>query len=197
MRADFVAITDHSVSLTIAHGMTVDELENQGRRIDAINARMGGDRPPFEVLRSIEMDVFADGAADLDLPLRARLDLVLGAFHSKLRSVEGETERYLAALRLPALHVLAHPTARMFGRRPGLRADWRRVFAEAGTRGKAVEIGATMWRQDLSAKLAEIAVSDACRGSRSESTRMGRRSSTPSRSASRSRSSPGYLGTGS
>jgi len=64
---------------------------------------------------------------------------------------------YLAALRQPHLHVLAHPKARMYGRRVGLVADWRRVFAEAATLGKALELDATVWRQDLNVDLATLA----------------------------------------
>jgi DNA polymerase (family 10) len=87
----------------------------------------------------------------------ASLDLVLGAFHSKLRIREDQTERYLAAVRNPSVHVLAHPKARMFGRRTGLEADWPRVFAEAARLGKAIELDATPARQDLGVELAGIA----------------------------------------
>jgi DNA polymerase (family 10) len=45
----------------------------------------------------------------------------------------------------------------MYGRRVGLVADWRRVFAEAARLGKAVELDATVWRQDLNVELATIA----------------------------------------
>jgi len=153
-----VAITDHSESLRIANGMTPERRAEQGRRIDELNARFSAEGHAFRVLRSIEMDVFADGTVDAAPETLAGLDLVLGAFHSKLRSKEDETERYLAALRHPAVHVLAHPTARMYGRRVGLTADWSRVFADAARLGKAVELDATPARQDLPPRLAEIAV---------------------------------------
>jgi histidinol phosphatase-like PHP family hydrolase len=153
----FVAITDHSQSLTIANGMSPDELAAQGRAIDALNRGFERDGDPFRVLRSMETDLFADGSIDADDETLASLDLVLGAFHSKLRSKEDETERYLAALRQPRLDVLAHPTARMFGRRAGLVADWRRVFAEAARLGKALELDATPARQDLTVELATLA----------------------------------------
>ena len=65
------------------------------------------------------MDVFPDGSADMEPETLAPLDLVLGAFHSKLRVREDQTERYLATLRNPSVHVLAHPQARMYGRRVG------------------------------------------------------------------------------
>ena len=156
----YVAITDHSQTLTIANGMTPDELAEQGRAIDAIDRAFEDAGDPFRVLRSVEVDVFPDGSMDMDERSLASLDLVLGAFHSKLRSITDETERYLAALRQPRLHVLAHPKARMYGRRVGLVADWRRVFAEAARRGKALELDATVWRQDLNVEMARLARSE-------------------------------------
>ena len=159
----FIAITDHSKSLTIANGMDEGRLADQIVRIGEMNAGWAATREPFRVLRSIEMDVFPDGTCDMEPETLAPLDLVLGAFHSKLRISDDQTERYLAALRDPSVHILAHPQARMYGRRTGLRADWARVFAEAADRGKAVELDATPARQDLSVGLARIAVAEGVR----------------------------------
>ena len=153
----FVAVTDHSQALTIANGMSADELAEQGRVIDAMNRGFKRDGDAFRVLRSMEVDLFPDGMLDMDDGSLASLDLVLGAFHSELRAKDDQTERYLAALRQPRLHVLAHPKARMYGRRVGLVADWRRVFAEAARLGKALELDATVWRQDLNVELATTA----------------------------------------
>ena len=153
----FVAITDHSEALAIANGMTAAELAEQGRVIDAMNRGFEEQGDAFRVLRSMEVDLFPDGTIDMDDDSLASLDLVLGAFHSELRSKDDQTERYLAALRQPRLHVLAHPKARMYGRRVGLVADWRRVFAEAAIQGKALELDATVPRQDLNVELATLA----------------------------------------
>jgi histidinol phosphatase-like PHP family hydrolase len=154
----FIACTDHSESLQIAGGMDAERLRDQGRRIDALNAELAGDGERFRVLKSIEMDVFLDGSGDTDPAVLADLDLVLGAFHTKLRVTDDTTPRYVAALRNPDVHVLAHPTARMYGRRRGLVADWPRVFTEAAELGKAVELDATPARQDLNVDLAKVAV---------------------------------------
>ena len=159
----FIAITDHSKSLTIANGMDEERLADQIVRIGEVNAELASSGDPFRVLRSIEMDVFPDGSCDMEPEALAPLDLVLGAFHSKLRMREDQTERYLAALRDPSVHVLAHPKARMYSRRTGLRADWSRVFAEAAARGKAIELDATPARQDLSVELARIARAEGVR----------------------------------
>jgi DNA polymerase (family 10) len=153
----FVAVTDHSQALTIANGMSPVELAEQARAIDALNRGFEEDGDAFRVLRSMEVDLFPDGTLDMDNESLTGLDLVLGAFHSDLRSKEDQTERYLAALNQPRLHVLAHPKARMYGRRVGLVADWRRVFAEAARLGKALELDATVWRQDLNVELATLA----------------------------------------
>lgn len=156
----YQSITDHTETLKIAKGQTAEELRDQIRRIDELNQSIRAERSTYRVLRSVEMDVFDRGEGDMDPGVLDELDIVLGAFHSKLRSTEDATERYLAALRNPHVHVLAHPTTRMFGRRVGLVADWPRVFAEAARLGKAVEIDATPRRQDLPVDLARIALAE-------------------------------------
>lgn len=153
----FIASTDHSKSLTVAHGQDEAALREKNERIDAINATYAAHGDPFRVLKAIEMDLFDEGQGDMDDDALRELDLVLGAFHSKLRAAGDMTARYLAAIRNPRVHVLAHPTARMYGRRPGLVADWPRVFAEAAEIGIAVEIDATPRRQDLNVELARVA----------------------------------------
>lgn len=151
---DFIAITDHSKGLRIANGMDEARLAVQGEEIRRLNSSgaLG-----TTVLRSIEMDVSPEGLEDMDAEALAPLDLVMGAFHSKLRLKEDQTERYLAAIRNPTITTLAHPRGRMFNRREGLHADWPRVFAEAASLGKALEIDANPNRQDLDAGLLRLA----------------------------------------
>jgi len=150
---EFVAITDHSKSLSVANGMDESELAEEGAEIDALNAS----GTPLRVLKGIEMDVFEDGSGDMDPAALRRLDVVLGAFHTKLRVRDDRTDRYVAALRNPDVHVLAHPTTRKYGRRPALVADWPTVFAEAERLDKALEIDASPDRQDLGVELLRVA----------------------------------------
>ncbi|HYZ10561.1 MAG TPA: hypothetical protein VE962_01550, partial [Actinomycetota bacterium] len=150
---EFVSITDHSVGLPIARGMDEATLLRQGVEIDRLNAE--GGRP--RILRSIEMNLSPEGQGDMEPGILGGLDLVLGAFHSQLRRTEDQTERYVAAVRNPTVHVLAHPRGRRWGTRPGLRADWPRVFAAAAEAGTALEIDAFPDRQDLQVELLELA----------------------------------------
>jgi histidinol phosphatase-like PHP family hydrolase len=147
----YVAFTDHSKGLPIARGMDEVRLRAQGAELRDVNLMIAGDGGRREIvgLHGIEMNLSPLGAGDMDPDALAELDLVLAAFHSKLRVTEDQTERYLAALRDPDVQVLAHPRGRKYGRRLGLTADWPRVFALAADLDKAVEIDAHPERQDL------------------------------------------------
>jgi histidinol phosphatase-like PHP family hydrolase len=140
-----IAITDHSKTLRITNGMDEARLLAQGEHIAAINARGAG---PL-VLRSIEMDLTPLGESDMDRKELSRLDLVLGAFHSKLRLRDDQTDRYLLALENEDIHVLAHPCGRIYNFRAGLSCDWERVARHAAETGTALEIDAYPDRQDL------------------------------------------------
>jgi histidinol phosphatase-like PHP family hydrolase len=145
-----VAITDHSKGLVITNGMDEARLRRQGEEIGRLNARRAA---PPRVLRAIEMNLSPAGAGDMDDDALRELDLVLGAFHSKLRTKEDQTDRYLLALANPTVHVLAHPRGRIWNFRLGLSADWARVAQRAAELDKALEIDAYPDRQDLNVEL--------------------------------------------
>jgi histidinol phosphatase-like PHP family hydrolase len=152
---EYIAITDHSKGLKIAGGIDEKALAEQAREIAGVNRAMAGSA--LTVLRSIEMNLNPRGEGDMDPRSLARLDIVLGAFHSALRTKEDQTPRYLAALRNPDIQILGHPRGRIYNFRLGLKADWARVFAQAAKRDKAVEIDSYPDRQDLNVALLKIA----------------------------------------
>ncbi len=154
---EFVAITDHSKSLRIAGGIDEGTLKNQGAAITKLNIMASKSGMNVAVLRSIEMNLDPRGQGDMSPKSLSTLDLVLGAFHSSLRRLEDQTERYLAALRNPNIQILAHPRGRIYNYRVGLKADWPRVFAEAARLDKALEIDCYPDRQDLNVALLRIA----------------------------------------
>jgi histidinol phosphatase-like PHP family hydrolase len=158
---DYIAITDHSKGLKIAGGIDERKLAEQGREIDALNQQRASGA--VTLLRSIELNLNPRGEGDMKPSALARLDLVLGSFHSSLRTREDQTQRYLAALRNPDLQILGHPRGRIYNYRLGLRADWSRVFAEAARLDKAVEIDCYPDRQDLNLTLLRIARREAVR----------------------------------
>src|SRR5438067_2152993 len=154
---EYIAITDHSKGLKIAGGIDEGKLAKQGAEIDVLNRANRAAGKTMTVLRSIEMNLNPRGEGDMERKSLRRLDLVLGSFHSSLRTTEDQTARYYAALNNPHIHILGHPRGRIYNYRIGLKADWSRVFAEAVRLDKAVEIDCYPDRQDLNLTLLKIA----------------------------------------
>jgi histidinol phosphatase-like PHP family hydrolase len=153
------AITDHSAGLPVARGMPIERFREQWREIDALNRRH---RRRFRLLKGVEANILGDGDLDVAPADRREFDLVLVAPHSGLRSAGDQTARLLAAVAQPHVHVLAHPRGRKFATRPGITADWPRVFAAAASRGVAIELDGDPSRQDLDAVLAIEALEAGC-----------------------------------
>ena len=157
----YIAITDHTKGLKIAGGINEKQLAKQAKEIAEINQRL---RPrDFTVLRSVELNISPKGEGDMDGRALRKLDLVLGCFHSSLRTKEDQTHRYISALRNPDVHILGHPRGRVYNFRLGLTADWARVFGVAAELGKAIEIDGYPDRQDLNLDLLKLAKKAGCR----------------------------------
>ena len=154
---EYAAVTDHSKGLRIARGLDEERLADQGRAIDSTNRVLDRQGSTLTLLRSVEMNLDGEGKGDLEPDALGELDLVLGSFHSALRTKEDCTGRYLGALDNPWVDVLGHPRGRRFDRRGGLRADWDVVFETAAERRAALEVNASVLRQDLQLSLLELA----------------------------------------
>ena len=153
---EYIAITDHSKGLKIAGGIDERALKRQEMEIAKVNVALSKSGAHLSVLRSIEMNLNPRGEGDMSPDSLQSLDIVLGSFHSALRKTEDQTERYLAALRNPHVHILGHPRGRIYNFRIGLKADWPRLFAEAARLDKALEIDCYPDRQDLNLKLLKL-----------------------------------------
>lgn len=160
---EYIAITDHSKGLKIAGGINEEQLAQQAEEIAGVNAGLEAAGRNLRVIRSVELNLSPTGAGDMADESLRQLDLVLGCFHSALRKKEDQTERYIAALRNPAIQILGHPRGRIYNFRLGLSADWARVFAVAAKLDKAVEIDSYPDRQDLSLDLIRLAKKEGCR----------------------------------
>ncbi|MDQ6764520.1 MAG: PHP domain-containing protein [Verrucomicrobiota bacterium] len=160
---EYIAITDHTKGLKIAGGLDEERLAEQAKEIARLNKDFRDGGAHFTILHAAEMNLSPDGGGDMEPVALAKLDLVLGCFHSALRRTEDQTERYLAGVRNPHIQILGHPQTRIYDRREGLHADWSRVFAEAARLDKAVEIDGDPNRQDLRVSLLKIARKEGCR----------------------------------
>jgi DNA polymerase (family 10) len=143
---EYLAITDHSHGLAIAHGLTAERLRQQRAELAAVQARVEGIR----LLHGCEVEIRADGTLDLDDETLAWLDLVIAALHVSLRQPRPAiTERLLRAIRHPLVDIIAHPTGRIIGRRPGADLAMDEVLAAAAATGTILEVSADPARLDL------------------------------------------------
>ncbi len=142
-----LAITDHSASLGVAGGLSIEEIQAQRDEILAVQAEMGDS---ILLLQGCEVEIRADGALDFPDETLARLDLVIASLHSSLRQPRQQiTERLLRAIRNPHVDIIAHPTGRMIPNREGADLDMDAVLAAAAEHGVALEINAHPARLDL------------------------------------------------
>jgi len=159
---DYLALTDHSPSLTIANGLDADRLRQQLDVVAGLNEELS----PFRILTGIEVDILEDGALDQDDDLLERVDVVVASVHSKLRMERRRmTDRMVAAIANPHTNVLGHCTGRMvLGKgRPESEFDADLVFGACVHFDVAVEINCRPERLDPPMRLLELAVAAGCR----------------------------------
>jgi len=155
----FCAVTDHSYGLKIAHGVSMADLARQHREIDALNKKF---RKRFRLIKGIEANIRTDGSIDMEPDELRQLELVVAAPHSILRTTADQTARMVNAVKAPYVRILGHPRGRMYGSRPGVTADWDRVFEAARESNVAIEIDGDPSRQDIDFDLAKRAVAAGC-----------------------------------
>jgi len=142
----YLAITEHSRRVTMAHGLDPARLSKQIDEIDRLNAGLEG----IVILKGIEVDILEDGALDLPDSILGRLDLVVGAVHSKFNLPRArQTERILAAMDRPHFTLLAHPSGRLIDSRDPYDIDMLAIVRKARARGVFLELNAHPERLDL------------------------------------------------
>ncbi len=144
---EYLAMTDHSPRLTIAHGLSPERLREQLDLVDALNEELA----PLRILRGIEVDILEDGTLDQEDELLAELDVVVASVHSKLKmSADGMTARMIGAIANPHMDILGHCTGRLIvGKgRAESQFDAELVFAACRELDKAVEVNCRPERLD-------------------------------------------------
>lgn len=142
-----IVFTDHSVSLGVANGLSMERHKQQAVEIKKIQKQLGDQ---ILILHGSEVEIKADGSLDYPDEFLASLDLVVASLHSSLRQPrEKITARLLNAIRNPHVDVIGHPTGREIPDREGADLDMEAVFQAAADSGVALEINAHPSRLDL------------------------------------------------
>ncbi len=143
----YIVISDHSASLGIANGLSIERLWQQREEIAAANEKLA---PDFTILHGTEMEIKADGTLDYPDEVLAELDFVIAALHTSLSQPrEQVTDRLLNAIWNPQVDMIAHPTGRLLPDRAGADLDMDMVLESAAATGTILEINANPKRLDL------------------------------------------------
>lgn len=139
---EYIAITDHSKSVRVAHGLSEEDLLRQIEEIDKLNKLIGFDF----IKKGIEVDILLDGSLDLSDEVLSKLDWVVASIHTHFN--RDNTDRIIKACENPYVTAIGHPTGRIFGQREGypVSDEILKVAKETGT---ALEINAQPNRMDL------------------------------------------------
>ena len=143
---EYMVITDHSQYLKVANGLTPERLLEQNAKLKEANGHYGD----IEVMSGTEMDILPDGSLDFDDEVLSQLDFVIASIHSSFQQPQEQImARILTAMKNPHVHMIAHPTGRIVGKRDGYDPDVEQILDWAKQYGKIVELNASPYRLDL------------------------------------------------
>lgn len=143
---EYAAITDHSKSLKVAKGLSINDLLKQIKEIDEINKK----EKNFYLLKGIEVDILEDGTLDYPDEILEKLDFVIGSVHTNFKLSKKEmTERITKAMENRHLNAIGHISGRLINFREPYDIDYERIFDAAVKNNIALEINANPERLDL------------------------------------------------
>ena len=151
---EYFAITDHSVSSTVANGLDRQRLLEQVTRVRELDANVEG----ITILAGSEVDIRRYGELDFPDEVLEQLDIVVASVHSHFTLTEAEmTRRIVRAIENPFVNIIGHPTGRMLGRRPMYSLNIEEVIAAAAENSTVLEINGSPSRLDLDPKFVRMA----------------------------------------
>jgi len=143
---EYIAVTDHTRHLAVAHGLDEKKAKKQLEEIDRLNEELQG----ITILKSAEVDILEDGSLDLPESILKELDLTVCAVHFKFDlSQQAQTKRILKAMEHPFFTILGHPTGRLIGLRDPYDIDMEAIIHAAAQCGCILELNAQPDRLDL------------------------------------------------
>lgn len=153
-RLEYFAITDHSVSATVANGLDQKRLLEQVARVRELDAEVGD----ITILAGSEVDIRRYGELDYPAEVLEHLDIVVASVHSHFTLSEAEmTQRIVRAIENPFVNIIGHPTGRMLGRRPMYRLNLEEIIEAAAENKTVLEINGSPSRLDLDPEFVRMA----------------------------------------
>jgi DNA polymerase (family 10) len=157
---EYLVISDHSQSLGVAGGLSVEDLQRQREEIDAVQEELGDQ---IHLLQGSEVEILSDGTLDYEDDVLARLDIVIASLHTGLhQDREVATQRLLKAIENPYVRVIGHLTGRLIGKRDPADLDIERILEAAAKQNVVLEINSHPDRLDLKDTHAKLAAEMGC-----------------------------------
>jgi len=155
---EYWAITDHSKSSFVAHGLDEDRLRAQREAVAAVNKGRASAGSAFRLLTGCEGDVLADGKLDFPDEVLAELDVVVASVHQGFTHDKAAmTRRLIRAAENPYVHMLGHLTGRLLLQREAYPVDQQAVIDACAACGTWIELNASPQRLDLDWRLWDYA----------------------------------------
>lgn len=144
----FICITDHSRSLAVANGLSIERLLEQNEKIKKLNESY----KEIDIYSGTEMDIKPVGSLDYPDDVLKELDYVIAAIHQSFNQSEEEImNRLRTACENQYVRHIAHPTGRIIGRREGYRPNIDELIKMARETNTVLELNANPQRLDLNA----------------------------------------------
>ena len=160
MGMEYLVISDHSQSLGVAGGLSVEDLKRQRDEIMAVQDQIGSG---LKLLQGSEVEILSDATLDYEDEVLAGLNVVIASLHTALQQErELVTERIVQAIKNPFVNVIGHLTGRLIGKRDPADLDLDRIFEAAIEHGVVLEINAHPDRLDLKDTHAKRALELGC-----------------------------------
>lgn len=158
---EYLVISDHSRSLGIAGGLSIEDLRAQRAEIKRVQKEIG---KKLTLLQGSEVEILANGELDYPDEVLQELDVVIASLHQSLRQPRQKvTERVLRTIMNPHVDILAHPTGRLIGRRDPADLDIDAILQAAAEHDVVLEINSNPERLDLKDTHARRALESGCR----------------------------------
>ncbi|MEJ2013303.1 MAG: DNA polymerase/3'-5' exonuclease PolX [Anaerolineales bacterium] len=156
----YFVISDHSHSLGVANGLSVERLKEQRQEIDKLQSELGAS---IKILQGSEVEILADGSLDFPDEVLAGLDIVIASLHMSLRQPRDVvTARLISAISNPNVDIIGHPTGRLIGKRNAADLELEPVLQAAAEHKVALEINANPERLDLRDAHVRMAIDHGC-----------------------------------
>jgi DNA polymerase (family X) len=161
---EYIAITDHTKSLALAHGLDERRILDQANKILELNDKLknhfkynnkkdgssvsGSNN--FRILSGAEVNIMKDGSLDIPNNILDKLDVVGAAIHSNFaQPIEVQTDRLIKASQNPSVDIIFHPIGRIINKREGYPVNVEKLTNAAKDTGTILEVDAHYNRLDL------------------------------------------------